>query len=44
MILFQQENYEDAIKVYLDLLEVDPHNDFGMIMYKKLTKILGDFV
>ena len=44
MILFQQENYEDAIKAYSDLLEVDPHNDFGMIMYKKLTKILGDFV
>ena len=44
MILFQQKKYEDALFVYSDLLKVDPHNDFGAIMYKKITKILGDFV
>ena len=44
MILFQQENYEDALIVYSDLLELDPHNDFGMFMYKKIKKILGNFV
>ena len=44
MILFQQKKYEDALFVYSDLLQVDPHNDFGTIMYNKITKILGDFV
>ena len=44
MILFQQENYEDALIVYSDLLKFDPHNDFGMVMYKKINKILGNFV
>ena len=44
MILFQKENYADALKVYSDLLKLDPHNDFGMIMYKKIIKILGSFV
>ena len=44
MILFQQKKYEDALFVYSDLLKVDPHNDFGAIMYKKITKILGDFI
>ena len=44
MILFQQENYEDALIVYSNLLKFDPHNDFGIVMYKKIIKMLGGFV